>query len=139
MKKIVLTLMSLTIFALSVDAAFDADCARCLCHVQTGCNSKHPAGPYKISWPYWADGGKPTVNGEDPDSETAFKNCVKSEKCNFDTVSGYMRNFEQDCDNDGNVDCLDYIKIHVFGGYGCQGNLPPHLQKKYDDCIAGDV
>lgn len=63
--------------------------------MQTGCNSKHPAGPYKISWPYWADSGKPTVNGEDPDSETAFKNCVKSEKCNFDTVSAYMRNFEQ--------------------------------------------
>lgn len=48
-----------------------------------------------LSWPYWADGGKPTVNGADPDSETAFKDCLKSEKCNFDSVAGYMRNFEQ--------------------------------------------
>lgn len=49
----------------------------------------------KYSWPYWADGGKPTVNGEHPGTETAFQNCVKNEKCNFDAVSGYMRNFEQ--------------------------------------------
>lgn len=49
----------------------------------------------KSSWPYWADAGKPTVNGEHPDNEAAFKNCVKNEKCNFDAVSGYMRNFEQ--------------------------------------------
>lgn len=25
----------------------------------------------------------------------AFQNCVRNEKCNFDAVSGYMRNFEQ--------------------------------------------
>lgn len=46
---------------------------------------------------------------------------------------------KQDCDNDGNVDCLDYVKTHVFGGYGCQGDLPKHLQKKFDDCIAGNA
>lgn len=28
--------------------AFDAACAKCLCHIQTNCNNNHPAGPYKI-------------------------------------------------------------------------------------------
>lgn len=63
--------------------------------MQTGCNSQHPQGPYKISWGFWADGGKPTVNGESQTSETAYANCVKSEKCSTEAVKGYMRNFEQ--------------------------------------------
>lgn len=45
----------------------------------------------------WSDAGKPTVGGEDPSSETAFKNCLASEKCNFEAVKGYMRNFDQVC------------------------------------------
>ncbi|KAJ6643981.1 Lysozyme [Pseudolycoriella hygida] len=122
-----------------VQGEFDATCAKCLCHIQTNCNNNHPAGPYKISWPYWADGGKPTVDGENPNSDTAFKNCVRNEQCNLEAVAGYMRNFEQDCDGDGQIQCIDYIKIHVFGGYGCVGELPSHLQKKYEECLSGRV
>lgn len=120
------------------------------------------------------------MNGEHPGSETAFGNCVKDEKCNFDAVSGYMRNFEQ-------VERIGFSKLivesisissfirtvtmmdrssasiiskfmvkhfsflnatkdfnffyyfPVFGGYGCVGDLPIHLQKKYDDCMSGNV
>lgn len=60
-----------------------------------------------ISWAYWADAGKPTVNGEDPGSQTAFQNCVRDEKCNIDAVSGYMKHFEQVY----RTDCDTFLKI----------------------------
>lgn len=34
---------------------------------------------------------------------------------------------------------MQIINFSVFGGYGCVGDLPIHLQKKYDDCLSGKV
>merc|ERR1711928_3484 len=50
------------------------DCLGCLCQASTGCNmtmsctggSQYLCGPFLISWPYWADGGKFVLTDDDP-------------------------------------------------------------------------
>merc|ERR1711911_138782 len=50
------------------------DCLGCLCQASTGCNmtmgctggNQYLCGPFLISWPYWADGGKFVLTDDDP-------------------------------------------------------------------------
>lgn len=44
-------------------------CLGCICEVTSGCNntvgcSGDTCGPFAITWAYWADAGRPTVNEE---------------------------------------------------------------------------
>ncbi|KAK9675306.1 Destabilase [Popillia japonica] len=103
------------------------------CNVTSNCQGE-VCGPFRITWPYWADAGKPTVKNESPDSATAYKNCALDTFCAALAVQGYMQKYQQDCNNDGKIDCDDYAAIHKLGGYGCQGQLPYEYAQRYQQC-----
>lgn len=65
----------------------------------------------------------------------AYSNCANDPYCAASAIQGYMRKFKQDCNGDGKTDCLDFAKIHRFGGYGCQGELDAKYKNAFDDCI----
>ncbi|KAI4457188.1 destabilase-related [Holotrichia oblita] len=115
-------------------------CLGCICEGISGCNvtstcQGEVCGPFRITWPYWADAGKPTVNNEGPSSDTAYKNCALDTFCSALAVQGYMQKYQQDCNNDGKIDCDDYAAIHKLGGYGCQGQLPYEYNRRYQQYI----
>ncbi|XP_017049518.2 lysozyme [Drosophila ficusphila] len=112
-------------------------CLNCLCEAMSGCNAtsicinpeKGSCGIFRITWAYWVDAGKLTVNGESPDSDRAFINCANDPHCAADSVQNYMKKFNQDCNDDGEMDCMDYVKIHKLGGLWLSGR--PDLQFPY--------
>nr|XP_022916282.1 lysozyme-like [Onthophagus taurus] len=121
-------------------------CLGCICEGISGCNvtsscSGDVCGPFRLTWPYWSDGGKYTVNNESPTSPTAYKNCALDTYCSALSVQGYMLKYQQDCNNDGVINCDDYASIHVLGGYGCGGAWPEHFRLRYQQCknIVGSV
>jgi len=34
---------------------------------------------------------------------------------------------KKDCDNNGKVTCLDYLKIHLFGKFGCTESVQVYV------------
>ncbi|KRT81212.1 hypothetical protein AMK59_6095 [Oryctes borbonicus] len=114
-------------------------CLGCICEGISGCNvtstcQGEVCGPFRITWPYWADAGKPTVKNEGPDSATAYRNCALDTFCSALAVQGYMQKYQQDCNGDGKIDCDDYAAIHKLGGYGCRGQLPSPFAERYQQC-----
>lgn len=52
-------------------------CLGCICEAISNCNRTlkcdgDVCGLFRITWPYWADSGKPTVNNEDKNSTTGI-------------------------------------------------------------------
>lgn len=50
-------------------------CLGCICEAVSGCNrtlncNGDVCGLFRITWAYWSDSGKPTLNGEAPGSQT---------------------------------------------------------------------
>ncbi|KAH0820013.1 hypothetical protein GEV33_002777 [Tenebrio molitor] len=114
-------------------------CLGCICEAISSCDtsgscSGDVCGPFRLTWAYWADAGKPTVNNEAPDSNTAYGNCARDTYCSALAVQGYMQKFQQDCNNDGKIDCDDFAAIHKLGGYGCKGGLPGVYGQRYQQC-----
>ncbi|XP_022230244.2 lysozyme [Drosophila obscura] len=118
-------------------------CLTCICEAISGCNAtkicinpeKGTCGIFRITWGYWVDAGKLTINGEQPDSEHAFINCANDPHCAANIVQNYMKKFNQDCNDDGEMDCHDYARIHKLGAYGCQAELPYNYQTVFEECI----
>ncbi|XP_017836514.1 lysozyme [Drosophila busckii] len=120
-------------------------CLTCICEAISGCNAtaictnpiKGACGIFRITWAYWVDAGKLTINNEKPDSQRAFINCANDPHCAADTVQNYMKKFNQDCNEDGEMDCLDYARIHKLGAYGCglDKDMPYSYQSTFDECI----
>lgn len=84
-------------------------CLGCICEAISGCNttqvcSGDVCGPFRITWAYWSDAGKPTVNNEAPDSQTAYKNCVVDTYCAALAVQGYMQKYQQ----------VSYLKVYYL-------------------------
>ncbi|CAK9810660.1 Invertebrate-type lysozyme 3 [Anthophora plagiata] len=109
-------------------------CLGCICEAASGCNvtlgcEESVCGPFRITWSYWSDAGKPTLENTQNTNENAYARCVNDPSCAARTVQGYMAKFAQDCNGDGNVNCDDFLRIHRLGGYGCSG----YLNKKYED------
>ncbi|XP_050308861.1 lysozyme-like [Anthonomus grandis grandis] len=135
------------VFAIAFSAALGDDlpvtqqCLGCICEAISGCNttavcSGDVCGPFRITWAYWSDSGKPTVRGESPESATAYANCAGDTYCAALSVQGYMSKFQQDCNKDGRIDCDDFALIHALGGYGCAGNMPEPYGQRYRQCKA---
>ncbi|XP_073837092.1 uncharacterized protein [Musca autumnalis] len=112
------------------DSGIMDKCLRCLCKTVSNCSpvkcaSKDPCGVYGISKFYWIDGGKQNAkdNLNDYSTEDAeykdYLRCVNNEKCATDTVKSYLKRYQRDCNNDGVIDCQDYIALHVLGPSGC--------------------
>ncbi|XP_060655724.1 invertebrate-type lysozyme 3-like [Drosophila nasuta] len=118
-------------------------CLNCLCEALSECNATaiciNPkigtCGIFRITNDYWVDAGKLTINGEHPDTEHAFINCANDPHCAADTIQNYMHQFNQDCNGDGEMDCHDYARIHMLGGFSCEGELPYFYQSKFEECI----
>ncbi|KAL6448654.1 hypothetical protein ACFW04_000481 [Cataglyphis niger] len=115
-------------------------CLGCICEVTSGCNTTigcHDSvcGPFAITWGYWSDAGKPTLNNEPSNTNGAYPRCVNDPYCAAHTVQGYMAKFGQDCTGNGVIDCDDYLRIHRLGGYGCTGSLDSKYENKYKLCI----
>ncbi|XP_055905749.1 lysozyme-like [Eupeodes corollae] len=147
--KIVYTvaIASLVILGLAVLANSQASdppvtnvCLGCICEAISGCNQTKTCngdvcGLFRITWPYWSDGGKLTLNNESPQSQTAFQNCVTDPYCAADTIQNYMKKFGQDCNGDAVIDCYDYAAIHKLGGYGCQSGVTGLYATKLNQCL----
>ncbi|CAH1108297.1 unnamed protein product [Psylliodes chrysocephalus] len=115
-------------------------CLGCICEAISACNttsicSGDVCGPFRITWAYWADAGKPTVRQQSPEETTAYANCAGDTYCAALAVQGYMRRFQQDCNGDNKIDCDDFATIHKIGGYGCKGvALPEPYGQRYRQC-----
>uniref|UniRef100_A0A1A9WK39 lysozyme n=1 Tax=Glossina brevipalpis TaxID=37001 RepID=A0A1A9WK39_9MUSC len=115
-------------------------CMGCLCEATSGCNQTAicnygACGLFRVTYAYWADAGKLTLDNDSPDSEQAFPNCVNHPYCAASTIQNYMIRYKQDCNDDGIIDCYDYAAIHRLGGYGCKGILPPTYYEILNACL----
>ncbi|XP_034182671.1 lysozyme [Osmia lignaria lignaria] len=113
-------------------------CLGCICEAASGCNTtlgcdEAVCGPFRITWSYWADAGKPTLT--DSSSDNGYLQCVSEPYCAARTVQGYMDKFSQDCNGDGKIDCDDFLRIHRLGGYGCSGPLNSKYENTYKLCM----
>ncbi|GAB1869305.1 lysozyme [Camponotus japonicus] len=116
-------------------------CLGCICEVTSGCNasigcSDAVCGPFAITWGYWSDGGKPTLNDEPSTTDGAYPRCVNDHFCAARAIQGYMAKFGQDCTGNGVIDCDDYLRIHRLGAYGCTAPLDNKYEKRYKLCMA---
>ncbi|GIY46350.1 lysozyme [Caerostris darwini] len=121
-------------------------CFNCICEASTACDEniechrkgpgQYHCGPYLISHGYWADGGKP---GENPDDPLDFEKCVKSKPCAEATMRGYMDKYARDCDGDLDFDCYDYALIHKTGPKGCNASwvLNTDYWARFNACYDG--
>ncbi|XP_063973737.1 invertebrate-type lysozyme 3-like [Diachasmimorpha longicaudata] len=115
-------------------------CFGCMCEAASGCDTTSGCtgdvcGPFRITWAYWADSGKPTLNGEAATAPGAWTRCVNDAFCASKAVQGYMDQYAQDCNGDGVINCDDYVRIHRFGGYGCSGQLDAKYENTYKNCV----
>lgn len=116
-------------------------CLGCICQAVSNCNrtlacNGEVCGLFRITRPYWADAKKTVQNGETADSPGAFEHCVNEPLCAARTVQSYMSRFQQDCNNDGVINCYDHAAIHIHGGYGCSAPLPQHYSNTLQQCLA---
>ncbi|CAG9564885.1 unnamed protein product [Danaus chrysippus] len=96
-------------------------CFRCLCHVYTYCTissecSDEYCGPFNISKSYWIEAGNITLQGDDPDRNDAWKDCANNYFCAQDIMKGYLQKFSKDCNDDGMINCYDFLAINSNGG-----------------------
>lgn len=75
-------------------------CWRCICEATSNCNTtigceQGFCGPFKLSWTYWKEANKPTVKGDDPESEDAYNNCANDIYCSIIAVQRYTNKFAQ--------------------------------------------
>lgn len=144
-------------------------CLGCICEAVSGCNTTlkctgDVCGLFRITWPYWADSGKPTQQGDLPTDENAYANCVNEPYCAARAVQSYMTKFGQvcemleslereqikdiklfelfrgidslqDCNNDGQINCYDHAAIHLLGGYGCSGEISQRFKQPFERCL----
>jgi hypothetical protein len=75
-------------------------CLSCMCEAMSSCDTNgsctgNVCGLFKITWGYWVEGGKHTVNNESSESAFAHTHCTVDTYCSLLTVQGYMQNFQQ--------------------------------------------
>uniref|UniRef100_A0A1A9WCA2 lysozyme n=1 Tax=Glossina brevipalpis TaxID=37001 RepID=A0A1A9WCA2_9MUSC len=110
-------------------------CLHCLCAMTTGCQAdgcgtELPCNLYQISELYWNEAGRPQLNDRNHnkyynDYDETDKNineyvaCTGNRICSEQTISSYMQRYSRDCNQDGIIDCQDYIILQVLGQNGC--------------------
>ncbi|GAB6024676.1 hypothetical protein CHUAL_009810 [Chamberlinius hualienensis] len=103
-------------------------CLHCMCDASSHCQplschlvrpGQYYCGPYLISWAYWSDAGKPQDVENDP---YAFEKCLINKECAEQTIRNYMDRYARDCNNDGQINCEDFAKIHKSGPFGCNAS-----------------
>jgi len=115
-------------------------CLGCICEVSSGCNttrgcSGSVCGPFAITWGYWSDGGKPTLNNEPSSNSDAYARCVNDPYCAARAIQVYMAKYGHDCTGNGVIDCEDYLRIHRFGGNACNSQLNSKDENVFKLCL----
>ncbi|XP_003708146.1 lysozyme [Megachile rotundata] len=115
-------------------------CLGCICEAASGCNvtlgcDESVCGPFRITWRYWADAGKPVLDNNSNSNQDGYVQCVSDAYCAARTVQGYMDKFAQDCNGDGKINCDDFLRIHRLGGYGCSAPLNSKYENTYKLCM----
>lgn len=121
-------------------------CLQCICETATECqpaicDDNEPCGLYRISRPYWIDGGRLRVVGDKsaakelgPDAD--YPNCANNAYCSARTIIAYVNKYARDCNSDGIIDCQDYIALHVLGPNGCRmSTLSPLFASRMEQCL----
>ncbi|CAL1261989.1 unnamed protein product [Larinioides sclopetarius] len=121
-------------------------CFNCLCKASSECDEnmecqregpgQYHCGPYLISYAYWKDGGKPGENSDDP---LDFEKCVRSRPCAEAAIRGYMYKYANDCDDDMDIDCYDWARIHKSGSSSCNSTwvLNTDYWARFKSCYSG--
>ena len=84
----------------------------CLCEANTNCDTSIKCvlnqfcGPYLISETYWTDASRHGHN---------YRSCAMNKTCSEETVQSYMAKNAVDCNDDGFIDCDDYVILHQLG------------------------
>ncbi|XP_026321248.1 invertebrate-type lysozyme 2-like isoform X2 [Hyposmocoma kahamanoa] len=117
------------------------ECLACLCQAISGCKQGVRCegvvcGVYRITKGFWDDADRPTLPGQSPEEDDAYSNCAIDPYCAAQAVEGYMQRYAQDCNNDGVVNCYDYIAIHKLGPFGCSAPLQKSYLKVFNNCEA---
>ncbi|XP_046417441.1 invertebrate-type lysozyme 3-like [Neodiprion fabricii] len=118
----------------------DNICLGCICEASSGCNQTlacdgDVCGPFRITWAFWSDAGKPTLNGEPSTNAGAYPRCANDAFCAGAIIQGYMQKFAQDCNGDAVIDCKDFARIHRLGAYGCHGGLDTKYENAFNSCL----
>ncbi|XP_055383328.1 uncharacterized protein LOC129613342 [Condylostylus longicornis] len=97
-------------------------CIGCMCEAINGCNENtlkcelDVCGPFRMTKWYWADAENKMAPMDDL---TEFEKCANDVFCSFNIVQKYMEKYRTDCNEDGEINCLDYIAIHKMGKLAC--------------------
>lgn len=70
-------------------------CLGCICEVSSGCNttigcSEAVCGPFAITWGYWSDAGKPTLNSEPLSDNGGLHSLIQN---TLDNIEAHKNNF----------------------------------------------
>ncbi|XP_012523223.2 invertebrate-type lysozyme 3 [Monomorium pharaonis] len=139
-KALWIAVITITLFCVYTSAQLISQlCIGCLCEVSSGCNtsigcSGSVCGPFGITWDYWSDAGKPTLNNETINNDS-YSKCVNDPYCAASTVQNYMTKFGHDCTGNAVIDCEDYLRIHRLGVNGCTDTLDNKYQEILKLCL----
>ncbi|XP_049850555.1 invertebrate-type lysozyme 3-like [Schistocerca gregaria] len=115
------------------------ECLGCICEAASGCDvnsgcNGDVCGPFKITWAFWADAGKPVISGDNANSDGAYVRCSSDVYCAASAVGAYMSKYATDCNGDGQIDCFDYAAIHRLGKNACNGQIDLGFQNRFLQC-----
>uniref|UniRef100_A0A1B0BRB0 lysozyme n=1 Tax=Glossina palpalis gambiensis TaxID=67801 RepID=A0A1B0BRB0_9MUSC len=60
------------------------------------------------------DNGRSMTN-----QNTEYVTCARNRICSEQTINSYMQRYSRDCNQDGIIDCQDYIALQMLGQNGC--------------------
>ncbi|CAG7786690.1 unnamed protein product, partial [Allacma fusca] len=104
-------------------------CIECICYAMSGNCEKAPCNDCgSIGQLYWTDGNMYNPN------DKPYATCVVDPQCSRQTIKGYMKRYGGDCNNDGIVNCLDYLKIHNTGLDECENADLGHVGTRFNSC-----
>lgn len=127
---------------------FTPECLQCICHASSLCDFKLQCrttrtgsllcGPYYMTLNYWKDAGQFGPDLDARKTTNLFRTCATEKECADKTVTSYMRRYVKDCDQDGEITCFDYARIHTAGPGGCSKNdfLTTRYWKNFQQCYA---
>uniref|UniRef100_A0A1A9V5U6 lysozyme n=1 Tax=Glossina austeni TaxID=7395 RepID=A0A1A9V5U6_GLOAU len=55
----------------------------------------------------------------EPNITSEYVTCARNRICSEQTINNYMQRYSRDCNQDGIIDCQDYIALQVLGRNGC--------------------
>ncbi|KAK9887985.1 hypothetical protein WA026_000275 [Henosepilachna vigintioctopunctata] len=135
-----------------VAAIPDFRCLMCICETLTNCTSKpcdtwrkdttyirhleRGCGPFAITPELWIEANRPVLVERDESENEKFKQCAETMLCSIWTVDHYLRLHSRDCDEDGKINCDDFLLVYNFGHSSClRSSLDNEKLNKYNTCM----